>query len=84
MSRDDELCPRFGLFKRLLQQRSQFGEQRHGSAFVALVMFRLGTRNKNLAAIPVDVLPFQTERFARNSDAAESRQTDQQTPFGIR
>lgn len=81
---DDEFTPRFGLFECLFQVRAKFREHRNQSAFAPGQMFRLRTTDQNPAIFPIHVGPSQGEVFRRATEATESAQSEDQTPFGIR
>ena len=60
VSGDDVLCPRFGQFEALIEEWPEFGEQRNHARALAVVR-RLGARDVDSLAIPVDVRPDEQE-----------------------
>ena len=84
MLRDDMHSAGFCLVPSVFEVRLQLGEHRDDSLRLADVMLGLGTWHERRSPPPINVLPLQRERLARNPKPTESSERHKQPPFGIR
>ncbi|HPF37050.1 MAG TPA: hypothetical protein P5081_14055 [Phycisphaerae bacterium] len=81
---DQEFRPRLGQLESVLQQGAQLGKDRDFAGLAPDVMLGLGARDRDPGPIPIDVIPANRQCLGGASDAAVSRQAEQEPPFGVR